>query len=376
MTNRLNIKGEHYIPQIVRVALAQLYYLDPMAHKEEKLSAYLRNKPTPDDTPLQQQLHARFPKSRRVHLYFAESGLIPTHYLVLHKSDKAFVPKCDRICTTPNPPTHEGIIIKWSTPVPHLAVSITPTLHRIFTSTNTLADEIEYIPELKRELGLCTEVFRLFSKAPTLAIWTTPGRCTFTVDTSELVSSRPYAKNVSKPRVIIWANCPHEEDSLAADLPRHIIPQVRDAVPLIASQEHRDRDIILSELLLSRTLPYIALQSPNRDKMIIYGLSYDPATHTSCVAAYAERRALPSNIPTVFVDPIIPNYAFVARVAEAIFERPTENAYWNRIDSLRHVFKALGYSPDRWHIAFEAWGYPLSANDRTRLTSIEGGITH
>lgn len=339
------------------------------------------------------------PNSRTIHLYICgRKAGEPSHYIILERDTnnglwRLRTPRVYYIDSRTRMP-HSGVKAYWSgryTPLPEIACGLNLHFSRVMAGGNSIRDlalEVANSYELRRMITHNLLVLDVFSglKDRLITLRESPGKVQFSMSMPdvpadplvtpfgfELVSISPYARKVTRPPVIVWANATGE-DLLVKQRPRSIQPQVKNAV------EFKPKDSeafgLIRELILSRLVPFVGVLKPDGTTDIL-GLSYDPESERSFVAVYARSRR-PSafaGIPQFRYKPErgiwIPNMRAVEVLKGLLFEEsPDTEAQEARHYWLRRVFQwqGIGHSDD-YPQAFEFWRQPLTDIQHASLLS-------
>jgi hypothetical protein len=341
------------------------------------------------------------PNSRTIHLYICgRKAGEPSHYIILERDSNSGLwrlrtPRVYYIDSRIRMP-HSGVKAYWSgryTPLPEIACGLGLHFSRVLAggdSIRDLAHEVADSYELRRMMthgAVVTEVFGgLRDRLITLR--ESPGKVQFATSMPdvpadpfvtpfgfELVSISPYARKVTRPPVIVWANATGE-GLLVRQRPRSIQPQVKGAVDF----KTKDSEAfgLIRELILSRLVPFVGVLKPDGTADIL-GLSYDPESGQSYVAVYARSRR-PSafaGIPQFRYKQErgiwIPNMRAVEVLKGLLFEvSPDKEAQEARHYWLHRVFQwqGIGHIED-YPQAFEFWRQPLTdVQQATLLTRL------
>jgi hypothetical protein len=347
----------------------------------------------------QETLSELCPNSGTIHLYICgRKAAEPSHYIILERDAHSGLwclrtPRVYSIGSRIRLP-HSGAKVYWSgryTPLPEIACGLSLHFSRVLCgvdSVRDLAKEVVDSYELRRMVTHCALVSDVFGslKDRLVTLRESPGKVQFAMSKPdvpadpfvtpfdfELASISPYARKVTRPPVVVWANATGE-GLLVRQRPRSIQPQVKNAV------EFRPKDDkafgLIRELILSRLVPFVGVLKSD-GTTDIFGLSYDPDSERSFVAIYTRSRR-PSafaGIPQFRYKPErgiwIPNMRAVEALKGLLFEEsPDTEAQQARRYWLDRVFEwlGIGHSEDYPH-AFEFWRQPLSDIEHATLLS-------
>jgi hypothetical protein len=385
--------------KLANVALMQLYSPDD----SDRLTLYSQyygntyliqcanHAIAPAATHLQSELSKMAPTARILRLYVSGSSN-PTHYIVLRRKtlQDPWTINRRRLCEATSP-LKDGVFIRWPNSDPYAAIMHKPTLTRLFgggsIAAPLLIDEIASIPELYRELSLSILAASLCIPGDEFSVWTKPGKVVYRVDPHThnpyllplnltLLRRRPYAQNITKPKCIIWADCPPDAMETAADLPRHIVPQIKGLTPHPFDWDDFQLASLIREPLMARLLPFLGVIAKNR--VTLYGLSYDPIRREPFTAVYQTNRMLKTSkdLPLVMRianpdKPYVPNSVLISIVKHHLTcedQMPPSTAFINRFLAMRFIMHACGYHTIPSYIqAFRDWNDPLDSTQITRV---------
>lgn len=342
--------------------------------------------PTPEN-PIQAALRECCPVSKRIKLYIKKWALDrPSHYVILHRVSQPGVPDtfklgCNRMlsCTAKDIDSLiDGVLMTWPNADPSVGCGQTATIQRIFASGISAPTEILTLPELRRELMLSIEVARLYQTSDTFTVWTHPGKAVFRVvdDDSNLVlvKTRPYATPPIKPNVVIYGDVTDNIVGQAAELPRHILPQIKGAVPMEGGDPALVR--LLKWALEARLLPYLAVAT-TQTRGNVYALSYDPEANDAFVAEIGTNKKI-VGMPQVLRIEKNGESAFVpdldlAILLKAMFFAPDVKLHLNALTGLLRV---MGYKGglDMAELAFRNWDLPMDAEEDEKFEIVRSGL--
>jgi hypothetical protein len=369
----------------------------------KKAPAFFRDCASGDVRPCRNQaqetLSQLCPSSRMIHLYICgRKAGEPSHYIILERDThnglwRLRTPRVYYIDSRIRMP-HSGVKAYWSgryTPLPETACGLSLHFSRVLAGGDSIRDlalEVANSYELRRMMthgAVVTEVFGGF-RDRLITLRESPGKVQFAMSTPdvtadpfitpfgfELVSISPYARKVTMPPVILWANATGE-GLLVKQRPRSIQPQVKNAV------EFKPKDSeafgLIRELILSRLVPFVGVLKPDGTADIL-GLSYDPESWRSFVAVYARSRRSSAfaGIPQFRYKHErgiwIPNMRAVEVLKGLLFEEsPDKEAQEARHYWLHRVFQwqGIGHHED-YPRAFEFWRQPLTDIQHASLLS-------
>jgi len=409
MRIRLTSPDGHYVAQLTTVALLNLYVPEDkridLYHEYDStyLNHVVERNIAPTATSLQGILNDLAPRDKVLYLYVsAWAGNEPTHYIVLHKDTTTNLWKvtCRRIlqCTPGQRPKKDGVLLTWASPHPHIAAGLRPSVRRIFSGSQhiqTLATVLQSNPDLQWEMHMCYLTHLLFSPKMDFSVWMQPtGKAVFRAIslpnntepcnsvyvnpyTFECIRTRPYAKNIAKPRCIIWAEHEIPEEFFEDGL--HLVPQVKGTASLVFTEDKATLASILDMGLGSRLFPYIGLHDPATRRVTVYGLSYNPDNRRVETVVLTENRRPDTcaNIP--LIQPLSgglyrPNYPLVDILLYHMFlfdvddaERSnTMSIRWQGLRTLIRAFSGVS-STKRFPEVFEQWGMPLNEDQLAKL---------
>jgi hypothetical protein len=293
-------------------------------------------------------------------------------------------------------PKADGILLEWGNPDPDYACEFAPHITRVLgggVSINAFAHEALN----SRELSLAVSVAGFYTNKRDFAVWMHPGKVVFSVTgvpehlwvqphEFEIVSTRLYAKNVTKPYCILWGDVPIETmvDLLAPPLTRFILPQIRGTEEAVIADPTLVR--FLSHALETRLLPYVFVKTGSN--ATLYALVYNPDTKQPYIATLGQRRAsLCSNLPMVSVEVIdeagviLPGSFMMRFLYDALFNDDTvlispapekdslfvaakDEIFQSRYDAIVNIFFDMRFrKPQYIPTAFSNWGMELSPGD-------------
>jgi hypothetical protein len=413
MRLRISTSDGQTVSRLASVALLNIYESDDADRRIElyrnHLGTYLHhvveNNVTPAANQLQELLSTMASKDKVLYLYIsAWAGNEPTHYMVLHKhaNDGLWRVSCRRIleCKVGKPPKKDGILITWLSPYPDVAAGLKPRIKRIFSGSvniQSLASDVFTKEDLKWEMHLSYLTTALFSSKPEFSVWMRPtGKAVFRVvedksepsntDTRtvytqpyqfECMRTRPYAKNISRPRCIVWASNDIPEEFFDDGL--HIVPQIKGAEQITFDESNKELSSLLDMGLSARLFPYIGVQEHKR--VCVYGLSYNPETTHVETVILADNR-LPercAGIPLILPMPnnrYLPNYVLLDILLYHLFlfdvdDRDRAEVMRVRWEGLKELMVGLsGVSSTRkYPEVFAKWGVPLNAGQLEKLAT-------
>ena len=364
-----------------------------------KGTAYLNEclgKRAPDNM-FQQALKNIAPKARKLRLHIKMWGSpIPSHYIVIHRNPETdlFELSSNRIIEFPASykTFRDGICVTWPNHNPDVACGQQFILTRIVgggVGVTTVIAELESIPEVQRELSLAVDTAKLFTNKDEFSVWTNPGKFVCKIakpsdsswvkpHTFEIIRTRPYTHNVSKPVCILWAN--PDADLAFSPHPRYILPQIKNATQF--RPDSPELDNFLFYTLDARLLPFVAVAKENR--ATIYTLSYSSQLKNAFSVVIGNRLASKcSHIPMVtLVDlppeevtnirkyRLAPNITMTQFIYSEYFHGNLgdDKAHADRQSALISIMKLMGYTfKEHLPIAFKNWGIQLTDQELGQL---------
>jgi len=391
----------------VLIVLIALYFADNsdkvrlFGQHRNKAPAFFRDCASGDMLPCrnraQETISQLCPNSRTIHLYICgRKAGEPSHYIILERDTnndlwRLRTPRIYYIDSRIRMP-HSGVKAYWPgkyTMLPDLACGLSLHFSRVLAggdSIRALPLEVADSYELRRMMTHGASVIDVFGgfKNGLVTLRESPGKVQFAMNTPDVfadpfitpfefepVNISPYARKVTRPPVILWANATGE-GLLVKQRPRSIQPQVKHA------EEFRLKDDktfgLIHDVVLSRLMPFVGVLKPDMTTDI-YGLSYDPDYGRSYVAMYARSRRSSAfaTIPQFRLKPErgvwIPNLRAVEVLKGLLFEEsPDTEAQEARHYWLRRVFRWHGIGqPDDYPRAFEFWRQPLTDIEHATL---------
>jgi hypothetical protein len=402
MRLRISSNTGSAVSQLASVALLNLY-----AYQAQRIDVYreyegtymnhiTKNRLSPVQTQLQGILNNTAPKDKVLYLYIsAWAGKDPTHYVVLHKTETGLWGiSCNRVLElTPGQlPKKDGVLLTWASSIPEVAAGMTPQVKRIFAGSaniQSLAADLSINDDLRWEMHLSYLTHSLFSSKTECTVWMQPtGKAVFrahhftplsttpytSIPSFECLRTRPYAKNISKPRCIIHAAFEIPEEFFEDGL--HIVPQVKNTTPVLFTAETQTLASVLDMGLCCRLFPYIGVADPETKRVTIYGLSYNPQTrHVETVVLAENRRC--ASIPLIQPMPgglFRPNYILVDLLLHHIFHYETDDPQsidtmsirWQGLRTLIRAFSGVG-ATKKFPEVFAQWGVTLTDDQLKKL---------
>lgn len=401
------------VSRLITVALLNVYEEDDPNLRIDSYRKYegtylhhvVENKVTPTTNHLQGLLTSYSPKDKTLYLYIsAWAGNDPTHYVVLHKGeDSLWRVKCRRILETKAgvPPKKDGIHMSFASPFPDQCAGLRPSIRRVFSGSaniQSLALQLPSDPDLMWEMHLSYLTHALFSGKEEFSVWMHPGKAVFrpvrtqpdspnpwglrafvTPYDYECIRTRPYAQNVHKPRCIVWADCPGDDQLFPEDT-HHIVPQVKGAEAVTFDNDLPSFAGLLDWGLNARLYPYIGIHSSDHKSVDIYGLSYDPAKEQPFVAVYATNKQPDKcqGIPMVMELPdnrYLPNHLLIDILKYHMFLYDIEDrdrietmrARWQGIMRVMAACAGTGRDLRDYPETFGKWGIPMTEDELTKL---------
>lgn len=400
--------------QYVLIALIALNFADN-SDKVRLFGLYRNKAPTflrdcasgavpPCRNRAQETISQLCPNSRTIHLYICgRKAGEPSHYVILERDSHSGLwrlrtPRVYYINSRIRMP-HSGVKAYWPgkyTMLPEIACGLSLHFSRVLAGGDSVRDlplEVAESYELRRMMTQAAVVTDIFNglKDGLVTLRELPGKVQFAIGTPdvsadpfvtpfdfELVSISPYARKVTRPPVIVWANAT-SEGLLVRQRPRSIQPQVKNAV------EFKPKDSeafgLVRELILSRLVPFVGVMKHDGTTDFL-GLSYDPDSGRSFVAMYARSRRSSAfaGIPQFRYKAErgiwIPNVRAVEVLKGLLFEEsPDAEAQEARRYWLQRVFRWQGIGHhEGYPQAFEFWRQPLTDIQHASLLSrFEGG---
>ena len=351
----------------------------------------------------QADMNALMPEGRTAHLYLPEwGGSEPSDYASLIKGDDGLWRlRHRRLRPVPGTPARDGVMILWGdvTPSPDVAVARTPMLSRVLTGGVGCAEfgaEAENNFEVRRQLSQAVIVAQFFDALhhDRLVTLHDPGKVMLRVNTTvgdgwthphefTMLASRPYAPaRTQKARVTVWATA-SDAGLYAPQTPRCILPSVKGAVRYSGDAYDRTEGKLLSELLLSRLLPFVGVLRSDQT-VDVYGLHYDIDQGRGVVAEFAvglplrSCKGLPLLRPSGMEGGLLvwmANTALMSILREAVYDpSPDSEARIERWHSLRLVLRGLGAaSPKDYPAYFAGQGLLLPDGAERHLTDLVAG---
>lgn len=404
---RLNMQSANAkeVSRLMSVALVDLYCPDSpdiridtyLKYQTRFLHHIVEAKIAPVNNSLQNELSSFAPRGRCLYLYIAAwAGSTPTHYVVLHRdsTDNLWRVTCRRVLNCKGTPNKDGILVQFPSRIPQDAAGLRPRLTRIFGGSlhiRTLAQEIAENTDLQWELHLSYLAHSLTSKNPEFSVWLNPGKSIFRATENsiesnpfisqknfECIRTRAYAKNIHKPRCIIWADCPGDDQLFTEDT-RHIVPQIKAATPVVFEAHLPAFSGLLDWGLPARLYPYIGIQDYNTRRVTVYGLSYNPERRESFTSIYAENKRLDtcSGIPLAMALPdgtYMPNYVLLEILKYHMLSQDIEDhahletlqVRWHGIRRVMASMSSAAYL-HQYPIVFANWGFPFSSAEQDKL---------
>ncbi len=393
------IYQDTYVRRLMLIAVAALYAKDGWEQAElyrihkKNSSAFFADcvdgGHVPANNRIQELVSRICPKSTHLNLYIGvHRDSEPSHYvsLVKHVDSGLWRLRTVRLSAVRSNSRlpRDGIQAYWKTgytPLPDVAYRFPIYFSRIVTGGSGIHEmvwEIEDSPELQLQLTHCAMVCELFGnlRDDLITVRTSPGKAVFRVHCHDNVDSgfvtpygfesvhvSPYAQSrLEKPNVIVWGNA-SGESLLVQQVPRSILPQIRNAKKHVFTSADGEEEFV-SEVLLSRVLPFVGI-GRGEDIVDIFGLSYNPDDRQTIVTAYAigRRSAALTMIPTFDVIPDrirewYPNHRAVEVLKCMLLELDTVSN--ERRNCILRLFEWLGVrKPEIFIRAFQWWRQPL-----------------
>lgn len=376
------------------LALATLYnepdnIIEVYKKQQDRPGAFMKEctQQIPPDNSVQAQLRKLCPTAARLKLYIRAWGMDkPSYFVILHRAtpspgegEAVFNLGCDRMLSAPPGGLIDGVLISWPDAHPDAACGETPILSRIAVSGTASGLEILDNKELQRELRLAADVVNLYGSPKEYSVWTKPaGKVVFNINTLSgditLVKVKPYAATPTKPNVILWGNISNTTLENAADLPQHILPQIKGAKPYDAIDGITTN--MLRWTLEARLLPYIAI-AKTATRGDIFTLSYDPEADDSFVIQVATNHKI-TGLPKVLrVDNhFVPDLILGQTLKKLFFDDSFGEAVHKRhVRALCLLFRLMDCGTmEEIALAFNTWGVPLLLAEEDQFEIIKAGI--
>lgn len=335
----------------------------------------------------QAELARLLPGCQAAHLYFGSwTDREATHYASLVRGEDGLLRlRHVKIRRAPRQLARDGIFASWGeiTPRPHVAAGLEPAWDRVLTGGKATRDflaEVSTVYEVQRQLTHCAMLCQLFGclHRDELVTWHDPGRAVLRVDTAvgdgwtrpyDFTGGmvRPYAQpGTQKMRVTVRA-CASDAGLYAAQSPRCVMATVKGV------DEYRPagrvEGLLLSELLLSRLVPFVGVVGEGKVNLV--GLHYDADKQQGILGGLVFGRSLHScdGLPMVKAADgeagrlWLPNAALLTILRGLLYdETPDAEARVERWYALTQVLRYFGVSaPVDYPEYFVRCGLPLPA---------------
>jgi hypothetical protein len=299
--------------ELAALILHQLYYIYPrdefFRHKRAGFTSFLThcidNAPK-EITPAQKALGSLLGEANEAHLYIPQwDAETPTHYISIVKDADTGLwrlrhPKIRAIGSR----LSYGVLVSWKavTPVPEVAIDITPVFHALVRGKTAFDSLINVLidsphPVLLEEAMQCMLLSRMFGQSSKgrVAIWVPSDRKKIA---GARISFAQQIDRLSDPKVRKSVPYPERFHIRTTDQPlESLCPAPFSIVPVIPGYEPEDflgsQDMLLDKILKSRLMPFVGHQRED-NRIDVYALAYSPLTQTAAPVKIFKDR-LPRN---------------------------------------------------------------------------------